>query len=51
MRDRTEKNNIMASLGLLCIHAIAEYLILLEKGLSLIIGEFGGYEIDDNLDN
>jgi hypothetical protein len=51
MRDQMEKNSIMATIGLLCIHIIAEYFILLEKGLNLLISEFGGYVIDDNLDN
>jgi ABC-type spermidine/putrescine transport system permease subunit I len=51
MKDQMEKNGIMATVGLVCIHAIAEYLTLLERGLNMLISELIGYEIDDNLDN
>jgi hypothetical protein len=51
MKDQTEKNSIMATTGLVCIHAIAEYLILLERGLNLFISGLSGYGIDDNMDN
>jgi hypothetical protein len=51
MKDQTEKNSIMATVGLVCIHAVAEYFILLERGLNLFISGLSGYGIDDNLDN
>jgi hypothetical protein len=51
MKDQREKNSIMATAGLVCIHAVAEYLILLEQGLSLFISGLSGYGIDDNPDN
>ncbi len=51
MKDQTEKNGIMATAGLVCIHAVAGYLTLLERGLSMLISGLSGYGIDDSLDN
>ena len=51
MKDQTEKSSIMATVGLVCIHAVAEYFILFERGLNMLISELSGYGIDDNLDN